>query len=643
MSAVVTIRQTTATTMNTNNNNNNTTTNKNSNDNHNNNNSQTTVRSYGITQPISTKTPDPSDITATKSLEDTLRSYDYFESSEELSHRVQVMAKLNVLVREWIRNVSLSKNVPPEITDSVGGRVHTFGSYRLGVHSKGGDIDTLLIAPRHIDRTDFFTTFAEHLRRQPEVRDLRAIEEAYVPVIKLTFDGIELDMLFARLALPTIPDNLDLKDDKILHNLDHRCARSLNGCRVTDELLDLVPNRETFKSTLRAIKLWAKKNGLYSNALGFFGGVTWSMLVARICQLYPNAVAATLVHKFFRVYSDWEWPTPVLLKPVNDCRYGFPVWDPMTNPSDRYHLMPIITPAYPQQNSTHNVTQSTQKLIVKEIKRGLEIVNDVMTSKSEWKQLFIGTPFFQRYKHYIILLLSASDQNQFLEWSGLVEAKIRILIGNLERNSYIDIAHVSSDKYTPDECVVDQLQQTTKTSTETESVNRTNGNKSPESLSTNSTQQSSPPSNTPTTASTFSGMWVVGLQFKNVNKVQLDLTEEIRLFTNVVYKAAANSNMNRENLNLDARYMRRRDLHTVLPKHAVLTAASSPRLSKAMSLDDKLDSKSSTQLKLPRLNSTSSDSVVIVDSDLEPKIKRQKLEDANESSTKTLEPTLGSL
>ena len=95
----------------------------------------------------------------------------------------------------------------------------------------GGDIDTLLIAPRHIDRTDFFTSFVEFLRRQCEVRDLRAIEEAYVPVIKLTFDGIELDMLFSRLALATIPDNLDLKDDKILHNLDQRCARSLNGCR----------------------------------------------------------------------------------------------------------------------------------------------------------------------------------------------------------------------------------------------------------------------------------------------------------------------------------------------------------------------------------------------------------------------------
>jgi poly(A) polymerase len=461
MSAVVTIRQTTTTTTTTV-----TTTN--------NDNSQTPVRSFGLTQPISTKYPDQLDYIATKNLEDTLRSYDYFESSEELSHRIQVMAKLNVLVREWIRHVSLTKNVSIDIADSVGGRVHTFGSFRLGVHSKGGDIDTLLIAPRHIDRTDFFTTFVEFLRRQIEVRDLRTIEDAFVPVIKLTFDGIELDMLFARLALATIPDTLDLKDDKILLNLDTRCARSLNGCRVADEILDLVPDRETFKSTLRAIKLWAKKNGLYSNALGFFGGVTWAMLVARICQLYPNAAAATLVHRFFLVYSQWEWPKPVLLKEVNDSHYGFTVWDPMTNPSDRYHLMPIITPAYPQQNSTHNVTQSTQKLIVQEIKRGLEIVNDIMASKTEWKQLFIGTPFFQRYKHYIILLLSTSDQNQFIEWSGLVEAKIRILIGNLERNSFIDIAHVSSDKYTPDESVFEQP--TNKTSTENE---RTNGQNSP--------------------------------------------------------------------------------------------------------------------------------------------------------------------
>jgi poly(A) polymerase Pap1 len=48
------------------------------------------------------------------------------------------------------------------------------------------------------------------------------------------------------------------------------------------------------------------EHGIYSNVLGFLGGVSWAMLVARTCQLYPNAAPSTLVEKFFLVFSKWS-------------------------------------------------------------------------------------------------------------------------------------------------------------------------------------------------------------------------------------------------------------------------------------------------------------------------------------------------
>lgn len=121
---------------------------------------------------------------------------------------MEILSKLNHLVKEWVCEVSVRRNMPQNLAEQVGGKIYTFGSYRLGVHHKGADIDALCVAPRHIDRTDYFTSFFELLKTQREVTDLRAVEEAYVPVIKMDFDGIEIDLLFARLALKEIPDNM---------------------------------------------------------------------------------------------------------------------------------------------------------------------------------------------------------------------------------------------------------------------------------------------------------------------------------------------------------------------------------------------------------------------------------------------------
>jgi len=62
-----------------------------------------------------------------------------------------------------------------------------------------------------------------------------------------------------------------------------------------------------------------------------------------------------------------------MLCAIEEGSLGLSVWDPRRNPKDRYHLMPIITPAYPCMNSTYNVTSSTLRVMSDEFQRGSEI------------------------------------------------------------------------------------------------------------------------------------------------------------------------------------------------------------------------------------------------------------------------------
>lgn len=80
-----------------------------------------------------------------------------------------------------------------------------------------------------------------------------------MPIIKAVIKGVDIDFAFAIVNREKVPTDLDLTDDRILVGADERNARSLNGSRVTDSMLNLVPDVETFRDALRAIKVWAKR------------------------------------------------------------------------------------------------------------------------------------------------------------------------------------------------------------------------------------------------------------------------------------------------------------------------------------------------------------------------------------------------
>ncbi|VDN54789.1 unnamed protein product [Dracunculus medinensis] len=409
----------------------------------------------GITQPVSIAFPTTKDAERTKQLKERLISYNYYDTQEDVNARLEVLCSINSIVQKWIREISERKQMPSSEIETVGGKLYTFGSYRLGAHTRGADIDLLCVVPRHVNRSDFFSSFYDLLKQDRKTRNLRAIQNAYVPVIKLNYSGIEMDILFARLALTRIPDDQKL-DDSVLKNADKETIRSLNGYRVADEILRLVPNVDTFTWTLRAVKLWAKNHGIYSNMIGFLGGVSWAILVARTCQLYPNAAPSTLLEKFFLLYSTWNWPQPIMLKSCDKELKSFEYslaselqWDPRVHPNDRYHLMPIITPAFPEQNSTHNVTNSTRQIIKNEIVDGLKTMVAINNGKADWSLLFSEVNFFSRYKHFLALLCTAKNEEDHLIWSGFVESKIRHLIASLERMPSILLCHPHPDHFKP--------------------------------------------------------------------------------------------------------------------------------------------------------------------------------------------------
>jgi poly(A) polymerase len=53
---------------------------------------------------------------------------------------VQVLAELQQLTVEFVYNVSISKNMTESMAREAGGKIFTFGSYRLGVYGPGSSL-----------------------------------------------------------------------------------------------------------------------------------------------------------------------------------------------------------------------------------------------------------------------------------------------------------------------------------------------------------------------------------------------------------------------------------------------------------------------------------------------------------------------
>eukprot|EP01053_Blabericola_migrator_P000217 Blabericola_migrator_1__216@NODE_1057_length_5570_cov_23_138288_g727_i0_p4_GENE_NODE_1057_length_5570_cov_23_138288_g727_i0NODE_1057_length_5570_cov_23_138288_g727_i0_p4_ORF_typecomplete_len303_score49_12PAP_RNAbind/PF04926_15/4e23PAP_central/PF04928_17/2e21_NODE_1057_length_5570_cov_23_138288_g727_i032504158 len=118
---------------------------------------------------------------------------------------------------------------------------------------------------------------------------------------------------------------------------------------------------------------------------------------------------------------------------------GFRVWNPKSNPYDRNHLMPIITPTFPSMNSTHNVTHSTMQVLLEEFTVALQKVEKVEEGTATWDEVLEKFDFFHSSKHFLALSIMAKGDQVFRRWLGWIESKLRFLIKQLESMEVVKI------------------------------------------------------------------------------------------------------------------------------------------------------------------------------------------------------------
>ena len=385
------------------------------------------------TEPLSEKGPSGADEALNAKLIEELRKNGAYEEDSKDEVRQRALERVEALVSQWVVTQSAKSGQPVEPSEAC--RMVPFGSYCLGVHSSDSDIDVLCIVPKQIARPDFFAEIPLLLAEQSNIADISSVPDAFVPVIKFECDNVDFDLSMAHMPYASIPEDLSVLGDEHLKELqDPKDVTCLNGPRVTLEILRRVPHVEHFRTFLRCIKLWARRRGIYSNIVGFPGGVAWAIMGAKVAQFYPNMNASMLLARFFLFYNKWDFQNAVQIAPSEECRAPpGAVYMPSWSPAAVRRPLSVITPTYPPANATFNASMSTLAVIKKEIESASTLMQGVIKQgKGSISQLFEHADFFKTYSNYVQLDATATSEEAIKPWWGYLESQLRKLVEKLE-------------------------------------------------------------------------------------------------------------------------------------------------------------------------------------------------------------------
>ncbi|KAF7629182.1 PAP_central domain-containing protein [Meloidogyne graminicola] len=259
----------------------------------------------------------------------------------------------------------------------------------------------------------------------------------------------QLELLKKEEHLGNIKEKIKEKQSEMLTLASYQSNKIIKKIIETNDNL-----KNKFVFATKTIKLWAKNNYIYDNQFGFLNGSTINLIVLKLVLIYFDSSMLYLLEK--------DWRVPIKLKELTVKSQSWSLESEIKIKKELYlkkainneeiirlekhvnTIMGVLTPSYPEQNSSYNVNYSTLKIIRKEIKNGLKIFNDTKNKsgvneeiKEAWKIWINGLNFLKKYKHYLLILCLSNENKskESINYCRFVESRIRLeLLFTIEQN-----------------------------------------------------------------------------------------------------------------------------------------------------------------------------------------------------------------
>ncbi|MFE6503892.1 RNA repair domain-containing protein [Kitasatospora sp. NPDC057738] len=325
---------------------------------------------------------------------------------------------------------ALARRIAAALPEGV---VHTVGSRRLGCQLDGADLDLVAALPGPADLPAVRARVAAAL---PGARGLREVRGARVPGLRLTADGLAVDLVVVFTG--------DLDPARAVERraeLGEAEAVALSAVTDAEAILTALGDRHgRFVRLARQVKAWARARGLDSAPFGQLPSLAWSVLAARTVLEATGSPEEELFRRFTGTWAGWDWRRPVAL-----------TGDPL--PASPGPLT-VLTPSAPVRSCTTQVGADTRDLLSEELYRAWELATEAAetgeatdageaakareaseageaadqtwtAAGNPWPALLAAPPLHRRHAAWAVV---GTDEESL----GLVRGRIRALLAALE-------------------------------------------------------------------------------------------------------------------------------------------------------------------------------------------------------------------